>query len=218
MQCRKTPNSVCSFDPEKTMTEALQKATCETHRHLRGPGDRCIMCREDLPPKEGPIELLCKEIGIEFDKKLETVDMVVAFVSVLVSEIAHLRWIDEKCGPKTGKPPTDNSAKAILLMREVLTRSDRELLINGAASVHDLVHTVNPDEGPCDHVVDMISSCASAIRFGLEKPCRSRHAADAASHIWKHVYGVQLFDGFTAKWQREWSRAKFQQALIERLP
>lgn len=175
------------------------------------------MCGEPLEEKEGPIEILCREIGFTFDKKLETVDMLVTFVSVLVTEIKHMRWMDEKCTPITGKEPTENSAKAIALMRETLTHQDRDLLIRGATNVHDFTHTVNSDEGPCDHMVDMISSCASAIRFGLERPCRSRHAADATDHIWKHVYGIRLFDTFTGNWQREWAREKFQQALIERL-
>lgn len=167
---------------------------------------------------KGPIEILCHEIGFHFDKKLETIDMMVAFVSVLVSQIEHIRYVDEKIVGMTGRPPTENSAKAISFMRETLTRGDRSLLIKGAADVHDFVHEVNPDEGPCDHMVDMISSCASAIRFGLERPCGSRHAAAAASHIWEKVYGIKLFDEFTPNWQKEWARAKFQQAIISRLP
>ena len=170
------------------------------------------------PHQKGPVEILCKEIGFSFDTKLETTDTLIAFVSVLVSEIARMRWVDEKCVPMTGKQPTENSAKAIALIRETLSREDRDLLIQGAANVHDFVHQVNPDEGPCDHLVDMVSSCASAIRFGLERPCKSRHAAAAADHVWQHVYGVHLFDSFTANWQKEWARAKFQQAMIDRIP
>lgn len=193
--------------------------TCKTQgRHIKGHDGKCIFCGNEFEPQEGPIEILCKEIGVSFDKKLESVDMLVAFVSVLVSEIEHMRWTDTQCIPMTGKHPTENSAKALTLMREVLTKQDRDLLIRGAVGVHDFVHEVNPDEGPCDHQVDMISSCASAIRFGLERPCISRHAAEAANHIWGQVYGIHLFDEFTRKWEKDWTKAKFQQAIIERLP
>lgn len=70
-----------------------------------------------------------------------------------------------------------------------------------------------PDDGPCDHLLDMLSSCASAIRFGLEKPCTSRYAAAAANHIWSHLYGVHLFDQFTDEWQKDWARAQLQAAI-----
>ena len=92
-------------------------------------------------------------------------------------------------------------------------------LISKAAAVHDFVHTTGNDEAyPCDHLVDMLSSCASAIRFGLEVPCRSRHAAEAANHIWKRVYGISLFDSFTSNWCHDWTRAKLTEALIQLTP
>ena len=192
--------------------------TCEAQgRHIRGHDGKCLLCGVEVEPQEGPIEILCKEIGFRFDKKLESVNTLVSFVSVLVSEISRMRWVDEKCVPMTGKEPTENSAKAITLISEVLSRQDRDLLIKGAAEVHGFVNRVTPDEGPRDHMVDMVSSCASAIRFGLERPCRSRHAAAAANHIWQHVYGIRTFDCFTGNWQKEWTRAKLHQAMIERL-
>lgn len=54
---------------------------------------------------------------------------------------------------------------------------------------------------------------ASAIRFGLETPCRSRHAAHAAQHVWQQIYGISLFDSHTPGWQREWARSKMIAAL-----
>ena len=99
----------------------------------------------------------------------------------------------------------------------MLALKNRQALIDGAAEVHSFIHEVEGSEdGPCDHLIDMLSSCVSAIRFGLEKPCHSRHAAAAASHIWKHLYGVSLFDSFTPEWEKDWARAQLQEAILRR--
>ena len=88
-------------------------------------------------------------------------------------------------------------------------------MIDEAAKVHDFIHSVSSDEDyPCDHLIDMLSSCVSAIRFGLEKPCFSRHAASAATHIWRHRYGVTLEDEFTYGWAKDWTRAMLQTPAI----
>jgi hypothetical protein len=88
-------------------------------------------------------------------------------------------------------------------------------MIASAALVHNLCHELNPEDAyPTNHTIDMLSSCASAIRFGLEKPCRSRHAADAAGHIWKQRYGLRLFDSFTPAWQKDWTRVQLQEAIL----
>ncbi len=97
----------------------------------------------------------------------------------------------------------------------MLTLTDHDAMICRAAEAHAFIREVAPEDAyPCDHLIDMLSSCVSAIRFGLEKPCHSRHAAKAANHIWKHKYGVKLFDNFTPAWQKDWSRAMLQEAIL----
>lgn len=174
----------------------------------------------DNMPEKGPIEILCKEIGFRFDKRLETTEMLVSFVSVLVGQIARMRDIREQIADLTidGGPSAD-SGKVLKRVLHMLTTNNPSLLIKRAESIHRLIHRVAPDDAyPCDHLIDMLSSCVSAIRFGLEKPCQSRHAANAAQHVWKHLYGISLFDGFTPNWEKEWIRAQLQDAIIARLP
>ena len=48
----------------------------------------------------------------------------------------------------------------------------------------------------------------------MEKPCHSRHAAEAASHIWRLKYGVGLHDSLTPSWEHEWARVMFQRAML----
>lgn len=171
----------------------------------------------------GPIELLCKEVDFPFDRRMEREDLFIAFVSELVEEISQLRHTQAAIADLTGKPPSDASAQVLDVARSMvaldlgLSDKAREELTR---FIHDRSHEINPDDPghQCDHLVDMLSSCASAIRFGLEKPCRSRHAADAASHVWKHKYGVSLFDGNTPRWQKEWARSKLQAAILSLLP
>jgi len=164
---------------------------------------------------EGPIEILCKEIGFRFDRNLERTDLLVAFVSILVSEISRMRSILDTISTVTNVKPSDDSKEVLELAKLMLKGISVKDLIERASMVHDFIHTnTSEDDYPCDHLVDMISSCASAIRFGLETPCHSRHAASAANHIWKHLYGISLFDQFTSNWESEWARAKFQEAVI----
>lgn len=162
---------------------------------------------------KGPIEILCDEIGFEFSHRIETSEMLVAFVGVLVWHISDMREMAELLGKHGGKAPTAGSARAIEAAFRML-ETPIEDLINASEVVHNLCHELNPEEGPCDHLIDMISSCASVIRFGLEKPCKSRHAASAADHVWRHKYGLKLFDHLTGNWQRDWTRHQMQMALI----
>lgn len=168
---------------------------------------------------KGPIEILCKEIGLQFDKRLESPEMLVAFVSVLVGHVAEMRHIRGVLADAlvSGGPSTD-SERVLKRVQHMLTASEPPLLIKRAESIHRLIHQVAPDDAEtCDHLIDMLSSCVSAIRFGLEKPCQSRHAAEAANHIWRHVYRVGRFDGFTSGWQKEWARAQFHDAMISQI-
>lgn len=172
----------------------------------------------DIPKRpQGPVEILCKEIGYPFDKRLEKPDVLVAFVRVLVSHVAQMRALQEQIKDVTGKAPSAGSAEVLARTLDMLAANDPETLIPKAAAVHELSDELNPDEAyPTDHLIDMLSSCASAIRFGLEVPCHSRHAAEAANHVWKRLYGVSLFDSFTPAWEKDWACAQFRAAVALR--
>jgi hypothetical protein len=167
---------------------------------------------------KGPVQILCEEVGFDFSRRLERTDVLVAFVRTLVAEVADMRELADRLSQYTGKAPSTGSAEVLALAEEMLTASPDEL-VHRAGAVHDACDRLNPeDTHPTDHLIDMLSSCASAIRFGLETPCRSRHAASAADHIWKHKYGVRLFDQSTPRWQKEWTRGKLLEAVISLLP
>lgn len=161
--------------------------------------------------EQGPVEILCQEIGATYTNNMESTSILVTFISVLVDEIDCMVLMDHHIADLTGKEVPNETYGAIEIVRKLLTISDRVLLIEGASRAHDTV-TVH-DEGPCNHYVDMLSSCVSAIRFGLEAPCRSRHAAEAASHVWKQKYGITLFDKHSPAWGRQWACVKFYEAL-----
>jgi len=168
--------------------------------------------------EQGPVEILCKEIDFRFDRHMETEDIFVAFVGGLVHEVGHIRGWQQSIANIPGvtkEPPSADSGEVLGRVCEMLAERGRDALILRAAQVHDFIHQVEgPDDGPCDHLIDMLSSCVSAIRFGLEQPCHSRHAAEAANHVWKHKYGVTLFDDCTPAWQKDWARRMLQDAIL----
>lgn len=171
-------------------------------------------------PEKGPVRILCDEIGFDFDPRLEREDVFVAFVRELVAAVEERREVQSRIAHVTHRPPSEGSGEVLALANRMLswptTTADR---IAAAGVVHDAAHRLNP-EGvyPTDHLIDMLSSCASAIRFGLEIPCRSRHAAGAANHVWKQRYGVSLFDSETPSWEREWARKRLLSAILSLLP
>jgi len=167
----------------------------------------------------GPIAILCKEIGFRFDCGLEREDVLVAFVRALVMNVEEMRGIQSAIAHVTNKPPSDASGKVLAATHAMLSGTTNEALKAGAAKVHDLAWSLNPEDAyPTDHLIDMLSSCASAIRFGLEIPCHSRHAAEAAHHVWGHRYGISLFDEFTSEWRHDWARAQLVAAITSMLP
>lgn len=168
---------------------------------------------------EGPVSILCDEIDFPLDWRLERADVLVAFVAELVREIAHEHWITGKASEHGGRPPSPASASVLELAEIMLRQPTRATLIDATAAVHDAAHELNPDDAyPTNHTIDMLSSCASAIRFGLEFPGRSRHAASAAQHVWKRIYGVSRFDGRTGAWEKDFARSVLTSALIALLP
>jgi hypothetical protein len=171
--------------------------------------------------ERGPVRILCDEIGFPWDRRLEHSSVLVAFVRRLVDEIERLRWMQEQVMKMGGKGPSKGSGEVLLRSRAMLAEPCWDGLVSTAAEVHDACHRLNPEDAvPTDHLIDMLSSCASAIRFGLEDRggMSSRHAAAAAQHVWAQVYGVSLFDGRTPAWEKDWARQMLTEALISLLP
>lgn len=170
----------------------------------------------------GPVQVLCKEIGFNFDRRLERDDVFLAFIRELVEEVHDAHRMASSISEFTGKPASEAAGPLIDVARSMvatdlgLSPKARE---NLARHICDRAHEVNPDDPghSCDHLVDMLSSCAAAVWFGLETPCRSRHAANAAQHVWERVYGVSRFDSQTSDWQKSWARTKLQSAIVSLL-
>lgn len=167
--------------------------------------------RRRFPPRgdEGPMEILCSEIDFPWDRRLEREDVFVEFVRVLVGHVRDMRVMHDRV---RGGAPSLDSHQALVMADDMLTSIGRAEMIARAAAIHD--QFIEPD----DHLVDMVKSCASAIRFGLETSCRSRHAAEAAGHIWRRRYGLSLFDSHTPDWSHDWTRGQVQTAIINLLP
>jgi hypothetical protein len=173
--------------------------------------------RYDEP--KGPIRILCDEIGYPWDQRIERPDVLVAFVRSLVAEIAEHRDMAARIGHLTGKPPSEGSLTVLALAEGMLSVEGASALTGGAILVHEACDRLNPDDAyPTDHIIDMLSACASAIRFGLKTPCHSRHAADAAQEVWKQLYGVNRFDNHTPAWSKDWARSCLQNAILSLLP
>lgn len=173
----------------------------------------------DNQRKPGAVEILCKEIGVHFDERTETSAVLVAFVRVLVGQVDEMRAWRGHLSNLIGKEPSAESGNVLARVKSMLDAPDDKAMILSASCAHDYINEVCPEDMyPTDHFIDMLSSCVSAVRFGLEYPCNSRHAAAAASHIWKHRYGVSLFDSFTPAWEKDWARAQFRSAILSLVP
>lgn len=166
--------------------------------------------------QRGPVELLCNEVGFRFRPQMETVQMLAAFADVLLDVIDGMRSMEVAISRLTGKTPSLASGEALTLAKAMLRNTDRTKIIEDAASVHDFCSRNNPEEA--DRIIDMVSSCASIVRFGLEVPCHSRHAASAAELVWRTRYGVSLFDQYTGNWCKDWTCAMIEKALIQQIP
>lgn len=172
---------------------------------------------------KGPVEILCKEIGVHFDHRMETLPIFVGFVRVLTDKALEDFEASEQIKTiigldYSGKPmqEPDDATPQVRELVDAMFRSAHPIdMIERAARVHELARELNPEDAyPTNHYIDMLSSCASAIRFGLETPCRSRHAAEAAGHIWRRRYRIGLEDGSTEAWQKDWARQQLDEALL----
>lgn len=168
--------------------------------------------------EKGPVQILCEEIDFAYDARMERTDLLVAFVGQLVEVIRRQRDTASAIVKMTGKPPSEGSGEVLELVDAMLAARETDDIIAAASRVHDASWRLNPEDAyPTDHYIDMLSSCASALRFGLETPCRSRHAAAAANHVWKRTYGISLFDSHSPAWGREWARSMLQSAILSLL-
>lgn len=162
----------------------------------------------------GPVAILCKEIGYHFDERLESEIIFLGFVAVLVSHVSHMRQMATRLTKVTGKIPSLDSAEVLLRVERLLSARTPQI-VEQAAEIHNFIDEVAPDDMyPCDPLIDMLSSCVSAVRFGLTPPCNSRHAAEAASHVWQRLYGVSCMDSLTPNWEKDWARAQMQEAIL----
>ncbi len=164
---------------------------------------------------KGPVEILCHEIAFDFNPELENMDILFLFVSVLVGHISDMRNIQVQIVKMTNNPPSDASGIILDKVRDLLKVDNVPDAIDMAAAIHTEAHTANPDEFNSDKLIDLLSSCVSAIRFGLELPCHSRHAASAAGDVFRKVYGIGRYDGFSAKWQKDWIHAQMHKAVFK---
>lgn len=163
----------------------------------------------------GPVETLCKEIGYTFDKALERPEVLVAFARILFGHVNDMvAWrIAISRGFKEAGFDTGEAMPALKAVHEMLWSNDIDAIPDKCAKLHTEILS-QPDDGPCNHIIDMLSSVVSSVRFGLEIPRLSRHAASAAQHVWSHKYGVPLFDGCTSAWENDWARQQLQAAII----
>jgi hypothetical protein len=169
--------------------------------------------------QKGPVEILCEEIDFRFERSMERHDIFVSFVSMLVRQVSEMREMQERIADLTKKSPSPDSAEVLIRAQALLAIRDRKKMVEASAGLHNFIHEVAPEDAyPCDHLIDMLSSCVSAIRFGLETPCHSRHAAEAASHIWRLRYGLTLEDRYTSEWRKDWTRTLLQLAILALVP
>lgn len=166
--------------------------------------------------KRGPVEILCREIGVRFSKDLERPEMLVAFVRVLHERLEHMYWTSSAIERHSKNPIDASDARhALDRLAAVLRSTEPDALIAGAAEVRTLIHGLKWEGNWASHIFDIVGSLASALRFGLKKPVTfsSRHAAEAASHLWRREYGISKFDEFTGEWQKSWARHQFDTAI-----
>jgi len=168
---------------------------------------------EEPKRQRGVIEMLCAEIGEPFDRRLERPEMLLEFVRELVAEVADMMAITAAIAHVTGRTVSETAGAALAVAELMVTAPTPQEAMRLSEQVHDVCHAVSDDAAPADRPVEMLSACASAVRFGLEVPCRSRHAADAAQQIWANKYGVTLSDDQSPGWQKQWARRIFRRAL-----
>ena len=160
----------------------------------------------------GVVETLCNEIRYPFSAEMERLEILVSFTRALYFEVHDMfAWHEMIRRTALQQRTSPEVAKAFSEVRALLDNPYLETEKRSAALHNGILF--QPDDGPCDRFIEMLSSIVSAIRFGLEHPHMSRHAAHAAQGIWAHKYGVRLFDECTSDWEKDWARRIMAKAL-----
>lgn len=148
---------------------------------------------------KGPVEILCDEIGAVFNPSMETIPVFLSFMTVLVAEIEHDEIMNAKI---RGSQVEEKLQQAFVDMDELLSATDYNQIMYLADQfcIHDAPS-------------NLLRQVAVAIKFGLERPCKSRHAADAAKHICRHLYGYSMHDAMINEFENQWARNKFYDSL-----
>ena len=148
---------------------------------------------------KGPVEILCNEIGAVFNSNMETIPVFMSFMTALVAEIEHDEIMNAKI---RGSRVDEKLQQAFVDMDELLSGTEHGQILYLADQF--CIH-----ESP----KHLLRECAVAIKFGLEVPCKSRHAADVAKHICRHLYGYSLHDTMISEFENQWVRNKFYDSL-----
>ena len=148
---------------------------------------------------KGPVETLCDEIGAVFNSNMETIPVFMSFVARLVAEIEHDEIMNAKI---RGNNVKEKVQQAFVDMDELLSATNYNQIMYLADQF--CIH-----EAP----KHLLQDCAVAIKFGLEVPCKSRHAADAAKRICRHLYGYNMHDTMINDFENKWARDKFYDSL-----
>jgi hypothetical protein len=153
--------------------------------------------REEIT--EGPVEILCNEVGAVFNPNMETIPVFLSFITVLVAEIEHDEIMNAKIH---GSQVAEQLQQAFVDMDELLSATDYNQIVYLADQF--CIH-----EAPSH----LLRQCAVAVKFGLERPCKSRHAAEAAKHICGHLYGYSMHDIMINEFENQWVRNKLYDSL-----
>ena len=148
---------------------------------------------------KGPVEVLCDEIGAVFNSNMETIPVFLSFITVLVAEIEHEAIMNAKIHKSQVE---EKLQQAFVDMDELLSATEYNQIMYLADQF--CIH-----EAPSH----LLRQCAVAVKFGLERPCKSRHAADAAKNICRHIYGYSMHDIMINEFENQWVRDKFYDSL-----
>lgn len=71
-----------------------------------------------LDRQKGPIEILCEEIDLRFERELEEPAMLVAFVRMLVNTVEEDQGIRATIAHVTGNPPSEGSSHVLAAAKD----------------------------------------------------------------------------------------------------
>ena len=102
--------------------------------------------------EQGPVEILCREIGVCFHRHMEADNIFIEFVAVLVSQVADIRGSQVRISEIPGivrashPSPSEDSAEVLRRVHDLLSlcslACDPQTSIDGATEVHNFIHEV----------------------------------------------------------------------------